>query len=72
MIAGRKICTTLALTFPFHCAIIRIAKIRQGLGVKTSGPFFHGRAGLYPFTRPYIEGSGSEWIQRRCGQRCRI
>ena len=40
MIAGKKICTTLALTFPFHCAIIRIAKIRQGLGVKTSGPFF--------------------------------
>nr|DAR91383.1 MAG TPA: hypothetical protein [Caudoviricetes sp.]DAY90215.1 MAG TPA: hypothetical protein [Caudoviricetes sp.] len=40
MTAGRKICTTLALTFPFHCAIIRIAKIRRGLGVRTSSPFF--------------------------------
>lgn len=40
MIAGKKICTTFALTFPFHCAIIKIAKIKRGLGAKTSGPFF--------------------------------
>ena len=28
------------LFFQIRCAIIRIAKIRRGLGVKTSGPFF--------------------------------
>nr|DAK77630.1 MAG TPA: hypothetical protein [Caudoviricetes sp.] len=35
-------------------------------------PFFRGRTGLYPFTRLYIEGSGSVWIQRRCGKHWRI
>lgn len=56
MIAGKKICTTLALTFPFHCAIIRIAKIRRAWS-ENFRPFFRGWTGLYPFTRLYIEGS---------------